>query len=196
MFRQRCPRCKSTRIQLGFNEPPLILKLCGIRELLCNNCALEFRRFIPLGKLKRSQSGEPETTRHRRRAPRFKARLPLRLAKILKERFGEKTVYGPELDGYTREISKIGLSIILSDKGAKASDFIGSKLGLWAWVELPGETIKMRIVPVMHEKIQSGQDAGHLLIGAHIRSISEENRASLHRYLESLQQSPIAAKLP
>jgi hypothetical protein len=188
MFKQHCPRCKSVRIQLGFDEPPLILKLLGIRELFCNNCGFEFKRFAPSNKLKRDQSGETETTRNLRRAPRFKTRLPVRLAKIIKERFGEETVYGPEISGYTQDISKIGLAIILPDLGAESADLNDSRMGFSAWVDLPTETVKMRIVPVRRQKLLRGPGKGQLLIGAHIRAISEADRISLHLYIETLQQ--------
>jgi hypothetical protein len=188
MFKQRCPRCKSVRIQLGFNEPPPILKLLGIRELFCNNCSFEFTRFAPSTRLKRSQSGERETTLNQRRAPRFKTQLRVRLAMVLKERFGEEALYGSELSGYIRDVSKIGLAIVLPELRPGSPDFTDSKMGFCAWVDLPTETVKMRIVPVRREKLLAGPDKGHLLIGAHIRSISEADRVSLHRYIETLQQ--------
>jgi hypothetical protein len=188
MFKQHCPRCKSVRIQLGFNEAPPVLKLLGIRELFCNNCALEFKGFAPSNKIKRSQSGEPETTRNQRRAPRFKAQLRVRLAKIIIERFGEEPVYGSEVTGYTRDVSKIGLAIILPDVRAGASEFSDSKMGFSALVDLPTETIKMRIVLVRREQLLAGSDKGRLLIGSHIRGISEADRVTFHRYIETLQQ--------
>lgn len=188
MFKLRCPRCKSVRVQLGFNEPPPILKVCGIRELFCNNCAFEFKRFAPLNKLERSESHEPETTLNKRRARRFKVRLNLRLAKILKERFGEETLYGLELSGYTQDISKIGLAIVLSDTRADDADFSDSRMGFSVWLDLPTETVKMRIVPVRREQLLTGPEKGHLLIGAHIRGISEADRHALHSYIETLQQ--------
>jgi hypothetical protein len=188
MFKQHCPRCQSVRIQLGFNEAPRILKLFGIRELFCNNCAFEFRRFAPSTKLKRSESGEVETTQSQRRAPRFKAQLNVRLAKILQERFGEEAMHGSELSGYTRDISKIGLAIILPNVRAETAEFNDSKMGFFAWIELPTETVKMRIVPVRREKLLAGSDRGRLLIGAHIRGISKDDRTAFHSYIETLEQ--------
>jgi hypothetical protein len=187
MFKQHCPRCKSVRIQLGFNESPPVLRLLGIHELFCNNCALEFRRFAPSKKIKRNQSEERETTLNQRRAPRFKVRLNVRLAKILKERFGEETLYATELSGYTQDVSKIGLAIILPNVQAEAADFSDSRLGFCAFVDLPTETLKMRIVSVRCEQLLKGAERRHLLIGAHIRSISEADRVAFHLYIETLQ---------
>ena len=188
MFKQLCPRCKSVRIQLGFNEPSRILKLCGIRELFCNNCYLEFKRFSPSNKLKRSQSDETETTLNQRRAPRFKVQLQVRLAMVLKERFGEEALYGAELSGYTRDISKIGLAIIVPNVRAEAPGFNDPKTGFCAWVDLPSQAVKMRIVLVRREKLLAGPERGHFLIGAHIRGISTADRISFHSYIETLEQ--------
>ena len=176
------------RIQLGFNEPGPVLKLFGIRELFCNNCAYEFKRFAPSSKFERRQSVETETTTNRRRATRYKAHLPVRLAKVLKERFGQEPQCGPVLSGHTRDVSKIGLAIILRNVPAEAHDLNDARAVFCAWVDLPAGTVKMRIVPVRREQILSGPGTGGLLIGAHIRGISETDRASLHRYLETLQQ--------
>src|SRR4028119_1765234 len=111
MSKPRCPRCRSPRIQLGFDEPPLVLKLLGVRSLICNNCTLEFRRFAPLTKLERRESREPETSPNLRRAPRHQARLRVRVYKVIKEQFGEGARYGPEVVGQTRDVSRIGLAI-------------------------------------------------------------------------------------
>jgi len=46
-----CPRCKSSRIQRGYNNTLILLRLAGLHELLCNNCGLEFKGLDPLGKI-------------------------------------------------------------------------------------------------------------------------------------------------
>src|SRR6266545_3763779 len=38
----QCPRCQSTRIQRGYKDAPILSRLGGRQELLCNNCGLEF----------------------------------------------------------------------------------------------------------------------------------------------------------
>jgi hypothetical protein len=166
----------------------MILQLVGIHELLCNNCALEFKKFAPLNKLKRDESREPETTSNRRREPRFKVHFRVRLARVLKERFGEETLYGTEYSGYTRDISKIGLAIILPNVGAETSDFNNSRTVFCAWVDLPTGPVKLHIVPVRLEKPVPSSGKVPLLIGAHIRGISETDRIAFHGYVETLQE--------
>ncbi|MBV9959576.1 MAG: hypothetical protein JO360_14215 [Acidobacteria bacterium] len=45
MISQRCRKCKSHRIRRGYRRTPLILRMLGIHELLCDNCNLLFTGF-------------------------------------------------------------------------------------------------------------------------------------------------------
>lgn len=45
MFEPRCPKCKSTRVQYGYTQPHPLLRLLGIKNLLCNNCNHPFKAF-------------------------------------------------------------------------------------------------------------------------------------------------------
>jgi ribosomal protein L37AE/L43A len=63
----RCPKCKSTRIRRGYRPTPLILRIFGIYNLLCDHCNLLFKGFAIPGtvpkhsKKKRQQmQGTPE----------------------------------------------------------------------------------------------------------------------------------------
>ncbi len=49
MISQRCPKCKSKRVRRGYNKTPLLLRLFGLYELLCDNCNLLFRGFAVPG---------------------------------------------------------------------------------------------------------------------------------------------------
>ena len=183
MFKSRCPRCRSPRLQLGFDDPPLGLKLLGVRALICNNCSLEFRRFAPLGGFERRESREPETSPNLRRAPRYRARLRVRLFKVIKEQFGGEARYGPEVVGFTRDVSKIGLSIYVPGAQAGAGDLTDQNSRFLARVELPAGAVMMLVVPVRDRKLPEG---GGLVIGAHVRRIGEAERAAFYAYIEGL----------
>ena len=45
MIAQRCPNCGSTRLRRGYTDTPLLLRVIGVYELLCENCNLLFRGF-------------------------------------------------------------------------------------------------------------------------------------------------------
>jgi hypothetical protein len=167
---------------LGYDEPPLVLKLLGVRSLICNNCTLEFRRFAPLTRLERRESREPETSPSLRRAPRHQARLRVRLYKVIKEQFGEGARYGPEVVGRTLDLSKIGLAIHVPGAQEGAGDLADPKSRFLARVELPRGAVQMLVVPVRREKLSGGG----LVIGAHIRRIGEAERAALHTYIDGL----------
>ena len=45
MISQRCRKCKSKRIRRGYKKMPLVLRVLGIYELLCDDCNLLFTGF-------------------------------------------------------------------------------------------------------------------------------------------------------
>jgi hypothetical protein len=49
MISQRCPKCKSSRIRRGYKPTPVLLRMFGIYNLLCNHCNLLFTGFAVPG---------------------------------------------------------------------------------------------------------------------------------------------------
>jgi ribosomal protein L37AE/L43A len=49
MISQRCPKCKSSRIRRGYKRTPLLLRIFGIYNLLCDHCNLLFKGFAVPG---------------------------------------------------------------------------------------------------------------------------------------------------
>ena len=43
-----CPSCGSSRLRGGYRTPHILLRLFGIRELLCNDCNYLYRAFSPI----------------------------------------------------------------------------------------------------------------------------------------------------
>ena len=54
MISQRCPKCHSSSIRKGYKHTPWILRLVGIRHLLCNHCNLLFTGFVVPGTVVKS----------------------------------------------------------------------------------------------------------------------------------------------
>ena len=77
-----CPRCKSTRIQRGYNDSSIVFQMAGLHELLCNNCGLEFKGFDPLRRLKRTPAKHSEKRITDRRFPRYKVHLPAAISLV------------------------------------------------------------------------------------------------------------------
>lgn len=49
MIAQRCPKCRSSRVRRGYTDTPLLLRMIGVYNLLCDNCNLLFRGFAVPG---------------------------------------------------------------------------------------------------------------------------------------------------
>ena len=49
MISQRCPKCKSSHIRRGYKPTPLLLRMFGIYNLLCDHCNLLFKGFAVPG---------------------------------------------------------------------------------------------------------------------------------------------------
>ena len=71
MIGQRCPKCKSSRIRRGYKPTPLLLRMFGIYNLLCDDCNLLFKGFAVPGTVprhgskttKQRVSGTPESSK-------------------------------------------------------------------------------------------------------------------------------------
>jgi hypothetical protein len=66
LIAQRCPKCKSSRVRRGYTDTPLLLRLIGVYNLLCDNCNLLFRGFAVPGTV-------PARGTHSRRGGRRRA---------------------------------------------------------------------------------------------------------------------------
>jgi hypothetical protein len=57
MFAQRCPSCRSSRLKRGYTDPPLLFRLFGVYNLLCENCNLLFKGLAVPGTVPARGSG-------------------------------------------------------------------------------------------------------------------------------------------
>ena len=58
-----CPSCESTNIRNDYKPAPLILRMLGIRALLCDHCNRQFKAFCPVSPKRTSKSGKPSRDR-------------------------------------------------------------------------------------------------------------------------------------
>jgi hypothetical protein len=49
LIARRCPKCGSSRLRRGYTDTPLLLRLIGVYNLLCDNCNLLFKGFAVPG---------------------------------------------------------------------------------------------------------------------------------------------------
>jgi hypothetical protein len=71
---QRCPKCRSRRVRRGYTDPPLLLRLVGVYQLLCDNCNLLFRGFAVPGTVPAHGSHRRRAAEHGRRSEKRASR--------------------------------------------------------------------------------------------------------------------------
>jgi hypothetical protein len=184
----RCPRCRSSRIQRGYDEPPLFLRLLGYYDLFCNSCNLEFKGFAVPGALKRLPSTSEKFPDNKRRAHRRSVRLPLSVSVMEVEAVSGGLRYSPELAGHTRVINQFGMAIILPTVQIQNYNFADTNRRLLLKLHLPAGAIHLHVNPVNSQRLTgAGANAGWV-IGARITKISDEDRERLARFLDSLDK--------
>ena len=180
----RCPRCKSTRIQRGYGDAPLPLRIVGLQELLCNQCGLEFKGLAPLGSFEREPSYEIEPHLNRRRAPRYAGHLPATIHLAEKDQDTNKVSYSQPARGHCESISKLGMT--LSFMGTKFAPEELSRIGrlLFVTVDLPNGRIAVVVSLVTCDRPGLEQGKRGWVVGVSICDISEQDTNTLSSYLE------------
>jgi hypothetical protein len=180
----RCPRCKSTQIQRGYNDARIALRLVGLNELLCNKCGLEFKGLDPLGSFERAPSFEIGPTHNRRGAARYPAHLPASIHLAEKNPDTDKVTYSRPSRGHCESISKSGMT--LSFIGSRFAEEELSRIGrlLFVILDLPNGPVSAVVSIVMYNRPDVEPGKGKWLVGASICNISENDTIRLSTYLE------------
>lgn len=180
-----CPRCKSPRIQRGYNDALIFLRLAGWQELLCNNCGLEFKGLDPLGKLERVPSKRREFRGNRRRAPRYKVHLPATISMVEGDNVTRKVSNTQSSRGHCETISQVGMR--LSFVGTRFSEAKLSRPGclLSVTVQLPNGPINALVSTVTCNRPARAEGKGKwiLILGVTFYQISDRDTARLGAYL-------------
>ncbi len=98
-----CPSCGSSRIRNDYKPAPFVLRMIGIRALLCDNCNFPFRAFSPL---------PPKTRRGRhsmRKADVFNPAPAVDLSQ-----------FAPNLSGEKAELKLVSPNVASQPKPAQA----------------------------------------------------------------------------
>jgi hypothetical protein len=92
----------------------------------------------------------------------------------------------PRLDGQTRDISRIGLAIVVPDFQRFGYDFADTGHRLVVTVSLPTATIDLRAAPVRLEKLNHPKGPQGWLIGIRITKMTDRDCAHWISYFDSL----------
>ena len=185
----RCPRCKSTRIQRGYGDAPLPLRMVGLHELLCNQCGLEFKALDPFGTFERTPAYDIEFPGNRRRAPRFSGHLPATIHLAEKNLDTGKVSYSQPARGHCESISKLGMT--LTFMGTKFAEEELTRIGrlLFVRVDLPNGPIAVVVSLVTCDRPGHEHHKRGWVVGVSICDISENDTATLSSYLEKRAES-------
>ncbi|HEV7859510.1 MAG TPA: hypothetical protein VGO91_12895 [Pyrinomonadaceae bacterium] len=162
-------------------------RLLCVRELRCNNCNLEFKGFALPGALKVTAEVKEEPGVKRRRAPRYKASLPAQVSLTEVDRASSGVRYSQEIQGHTREISAMGLSVVLRDVDGLVQRLDGSGRRLRIRLVLPAGPIYLHIAPVYREQLDEKKPQAGWVIAGPITKMEGADRARLVAYLGTLK---------
>ena len=180
----RCPRCDSSRIQLGYNAVVVPLRLLGLHERLCNNCNLEFKSLGPFQKFKRKRSEEKESAYNRRRVPRYQAHLPATIYLAEKNSDTGKVSYSRSSLGHCDVLSKYGAGLAFA--GTRFAEAEVARVGrlLFVTIDLPGGRIEALLSVLTYQRTSNEEGKGHWLVGGAFSNINEASTTLLSAYLE------------
>src|SRR6266550_4770624 len=171
-----CPRFTSSRIQRGYNDSSIVLRIAGWRELLCNNCGLEFKGFDPLRRLERAPANRTPAKRkgskaNHRRFPRYKVYLPETLSLVERNVLTWDVAYRQSSRGHCETISQIGMA--LSFVGTRFSEEQLTRPGcsLFVTLDLPDGAIAA-VVSIIDWNRPDNKNA-KWLVGTTISQMSE-----------------------
>ena len=192
---KQCPRCNSSRIQRGYTDAPLVLRLVGMRGLLCNNCGLEFKGFDISGTADRSASTNKEVVPNRRRAPRFRLTLPASISLMEVNSQTGNVWESQAARGRCVTINKYGLAVSFVGTRFTEEDFSNIGRLLNVRIMLPNGPVDMVVTTVTHDRARDGGAKSGWLIGASITKMSDDDRARLDTYLENRAREELPADI-
>ena len=178
-----CPRCKSTRVQRGYNDSSFVLQMAGLHELLCNNCGLEFKGFDPLRKLERKPTSQRESNENNRRFARYKVHLPATISIVERNELTWDVSYSSPARGHCETISQGGMA--LSFVGSRFSEEQLTKPGcfLYVTVSLPAAAVASVVSIVTCDRLGANGQA-KWFVGAKVMQMSDADAARLAAFLE------------
>src|SRR2546430_851928 len=166
-----CPRCKSTRVQRGYNNSAFVLQIAGLHELLCNNCGLEFRGFDPLRKLERAPARRKESRANLRRFPRYNVHLPAMICLVERNVLTWEVAYTQRSRGHCETISQIGMGLSLAGTRFSEEQLTRPGCSLFVTLNLPDDAIAAVVSIVDWNR--PGNKNAKWLVGTTISQMSE-----------------------
>ena len=179
-----CPRCKSSRIQRGYNDSLIVLRLAGLHELVCNNCGLEFRGFDPLRRLARAPNRKKESNANKRRFPRYKVHLPATISLVERNALTWDVAYTQPSRGHCETISQIGMALSFVGSRFSEEQLTSPGCSLFVTVSLPHGAIAA-VVAIVNWNRPDSRGLARWLVGTTISQMSESDADRLAAYVKN-----------
>ena len=189
-----CPRCKSSRIQRGYSDTLVVLRIAGLHQLLCNNCGLDFKGFDPLRKIERVPSKRKESSPNQRRAPRFKTHLPATISLVERNVLTWDVNYTHPSRGHCEILSQIGMALSFAGTRFPEDQLTRPGCSLFVTVDLSVGPISA-VVSVVECSRSGGPGRSRWQVGTMISQMSESNTARLAAYIKKRSEAAIHLSL-
>ena len=186
----QCPRCKSPRVQRGYNDAAFPLRMLGLHELLCNRCGLEFKGFDPFARFARERSVETGSPRDRRRAPRYTLHVPANISLVEGEVRVGTVSYAQTSWGHCEVISELGMTLSFVGTRFTKEDLSRKDRLLFVSVALPNGPVDAVVSIVTVGRAESEVGIGKWIAGVSIYQIAEEDMTRLRYYLDRCAGAP------
>ncbi len=125
---------------------------------------------------------------NRRRARRYRRRVPFSVALFDPKLTREQLEHAPYLEGYTCDISSSGLGLVVPAIRINDRYLTAPGQTLHVMFEFPAGLVEMRVVPVRYEQLDREGATGNYLIGVRIAEMGDDHRARFDEYLKGLEQ--------
>ncbi len=131
--------------------------------------------------------------RNRRGAPRYKVQRRAGLlftASLQGAKAGAASARKPlDLRGYTRDISEVGLALVVPGIHFHES-YVSGRTLLEVWLELPGAPVMIEARPVRYERVDMAGERGEkgTLICVQITGMRDRDRAAYAKYLRRVRK--------
>jgi predicted Zn-ribbon and HTH transcriptional regulator len=183
-----CPRCKSSRIQRGYDDSAIVLRMAGLHELLCNNCGLEFKGFDPLRRLKRTPVMRTGSGTNQRRFPRYKVHLPTTICLVERDPLTWDVAYTQRSRGHCETISQIGMALSFVGSRFAEKELTRPGCSLFVTLTLPDGAISAVVSIVYWNRLGSKGKSGWL-VGTTISQTSDADAARLAAHIRKRAQT-------
>ena len=185
-----CPRCKSSRVQRGYHNSPIVLQLAGLHGLLCNNCGLEFKGFDPLRRLPKSPVKRKIFAENQRRFPRYQVHLPSTISLVERNPLTWDVVYTHRAQGHCETVSQIGMAFSFVGSRFPETELTRPGCSLFVTVNFPSSPIAA-VVSVVHWERRGTNGRSGWFVGTTISQMSERDAAQLAAYLKKRSEADL-----